>query len=102
MNPEDLKQLNRRFDEMLTILANQDKLSLKRGEAQYKMAQYLKDENGKINKQLGEMQEKLDPMYKIFSNINGFNKITLTLFKGILIFGAVAGVIYGFFKWLKN
>jgi len=88
MNPEDLNQLNRRFDELLTRLDAQDKLSLERAEAQYKLAQFLKTENTSIRSDLTQVKNKMDPIYKIFVDMSGFSKVTVTILKFLGLLGA--------------
>lgn len=88
MSPEDTNHLNQRFDELLDRLAEQDKLALERGEAQYKVAQHLKEQYENLNLSVTEIKLKVDPMYKIFADMNGFSKVTIQVLKFLGLLGA--------------
>jgi hypothetical protein len=120
MNSEDLSQLNRRFDELIEAhkviigrLNNQDsdnkeyrvereKIDNERAEAQYKLAQFLKNENASIRNDLTVVRDKVDPLYEIFVDMNGFNKVLVASLKYLGLLGVGFGVVYGFIRWIRG
>lgn len=55
-----------------------------------------------LSKQLKDISAKVDPMYTIFTNATGFNKISAWIMKGLAMVGVAVAVVYGFLKWLRE
>lgn len=46
--------------------------------------------------------EPFKPILQIYNQAQGFTNFTVVIMKSLLLFGATIGIIYGFFKWIKN
>jgi hypothetical protein len=75
---------------------------LKTLEQQDKVLSSIRREQGEVKSELKEYKEKLEPMYKVFASVNGFNAISVWIFKALILLGAGIGVVYGFIKWIRN
>lgn len=53
-------------------------------------------------RQLKNISDKVDPMYILFTNATGFNRISVWIMKGLAMIGVAVAVLYGFFNWLKE
>lgn len=51
---------------------------------------------------LRSIQAKVDPVYAIFQNVEGFGNITVNLLKGLGLLGLSIGVVYAFINWIRN
>lgn len=58
---------------------------------------YIKEEQFKE-----EIRNKLDPMYELFINAQGFQNISRWVLMGLVKLALGVGVIYGFIKWLRQ
>jgi hypothetical protein len=56
----------------------------------------------KQDERMDTMEQKINPMYLVFSNIQNFNSVFVWILKALILFGAALGVLYGAVKWLKN
>lgn len=54
------------------------------------------------SKQLNEISSKVDPMYTLFTNATGFNRISVWIMKGLAMIGVAVAVVYGFVNWLRK
>lgn len=95
MQPEDLRQLNRRFDEIVRD-------GNKREEAHTMAHEKLSDQIEKISDQNKRQAEMLVPIAKIFNSVQGFNGIAIWILKAIILFGAALTAVYGIMKWLRG
>jgi hypothetical protein len=55
-----------------------------------------------IREELKPTNDKVNEMWSIFTNAKGFGDIAVTLLKALVLFGAAAGVIIAFIKYLKS
>lgn len=53
-------------------------------------------------KQLQEISAKVDPMYTLFTNATGFNKISVWIMKGLAMIGTAIAAIYIVLEFLKK
>jgi len=60
------------------------------------------DKLNDLCERMDNVEKKLAPIHDVFTESTGFFNISRLLFKGIIIIGATVGVVYGFFRWLKN
>lgn len=51
---------------------------------------------------LEEISSKVDPMYTLFTNATGFNKISVWIMKGLAIIGTAIAAIYIILEFLKK
>jgi hypothetical protein len=99
MSHDELVKLNHRLDEIYKDLSR-DAFSR---EAKHQQAhEGILAQIREISEQNKRQFQMLEPIYKIFTNVKGFNGITSWLLKTIILLGAAVGAIYGFFKWLKS
>jgi ferritin-like metal-binding protein YciE len=75
---------------------------LKKLEAQDKMLKSISDEQALVRKEFQEYKQQMEPIKEIFESVSGFNSIAVWILKGLLLFGAGIGMIYGFIKFLKT
>ena len=55
-----------------------------------------------ISEQNKRQFQMLEPMFKIFTSVSGFQNISSIILKTIILIGAGIGVVYGALKWLKQ
>lgn len=55
-----------------------------------------------IFKQLVAINNKVDPMYGVFTSVNGFNSVTVLIFKILVGLGTLIGAIYVIARFIVN
>jgi len=55
-----------------------------------------------IEEVIDKKLEPFQPMLKFYNDATSATNFLTVVMKSILLFGAVVGVIYGFFRWIKN
>lgn len=53
-------------------------------------------------KQLKEISAKVDPMYTLFTNATGFNRISVWILKGLAIIGTAIAALYIIIEFFKK
>lgn len=81
---------------------NQIKIILEGMASQNETLKAIQDEQKAVRKELKEYKDKMEPVYKVFENVSGFNSITIWILKGLILLGAGISVIWGFLKYIKN
>ncbi len=95
MSDQEISDLNRRLEQLSKD--GQDR------ERKHDLAHQNFDKKmDEIVAQNKRQFQMLEPMYKIFTSVQGFNGISAVLIKGIIALGAAGAVIYGVIKWLKS
>ena len=62
----------------------------------------IRKEQEESKERILRVELKLEPVYKVFESVTGFNSISVWILKGLVLIGAGIGVVYGFIKFLKN
>lgn len=56
----------------------------------------------KLFRRLDSIDGKVNPMYEIFSNVNGFGQITILLMKGIATLGGAILALYVVIEFIRR
>lgn len=81
---------------------NQIKVILEGMASQNETLKAIQDEQKAVRKELKEYKDKMEPVYKVFENVSGFNSIAIWILKGLIMVGAAVGVVWGFLKYIRN
>ena len=62
----------------------------------------LKSYAKSIEDRVKALETRVEPIAKLADNVTGFRNTSSYILKGLIVFGAAVGVLYGFINWLRN
>lgn len=98
MSHDEMDKLHLRLDQIYKDIVTSIEAKEKEHQAQHKI---INESMDKISEQNKRQFQMLEPMYKIFKNVSGFNSISVWILKGLALLGAGLGVVYALIKWLR-
>lgn len=80
----------------------QIKQIIDRLDKQDKVLQSIRQEQKDAKIKIETLEQKLEPVHKVFDSVTGFNSVAVLILKGLILIGAGVGVVTGFILWLKK
>ncbi len=87
-------QIDRVYSDLIRSINDKESAHIKSHKEMIDQIQAVSEQNKR-------QFQMLEPMYKLFENVSGFNSIAVWILKGLALIGAGLGVLYAFLKWLK-
>ena len=60
------------------------------------------EQYNKLMDRLKSMDDKINPMYEVFTSVNGFNRVAITIIKMLAAVGAALVGLYALMEFVKK